>query len=208
MVRPLIRLDLGNVGLALLAGSTLNLGFIQLLANPLSEVASLSVPVLALQTTVVVAPLVIMLLVLLRHGPRLIEQGGRLGQRRGPWLQQLWLQQVGGFMVSAVGLVPYLVAAAMVASMTTRPEIDSLSELRFLLGNLNPQTVVFSLIKTALFAALTLGISLQQGARARRRGLSSIAGFSRAITITMALVLVLDLIWALLITPLVSGSAP
>lgn len=207
MVRPLIRLDLGNVSLALMAGATLSLGFIQLLAGPLESVANLSVQVLAMNTTVLVAPLVIILLVLLRHGPMLIRRGGLLAPRQGPWLQHLWFQQLVSFVTCTVGLLPYVLAAALVASMTTRPEIDSLNELRFLLGNLNPLMLAFSLLKTALFAAITLGISLQQGARARRRGLTSSAGFSRAITITMAVILALDLVWALVFTPLTNGSA-
>ena len=208
MVRRLIGLDLGNVSLALLSGATLSLGFIQLLAAPLEDMANLSVQALAVQTTVLLAPLAIILLMLLRDGPLLVKRGGRMGSHPDALWQRLWLQQVGGFMISAVALVPYQLAAAMVASMTTRPEIDSLNELRFLLGNLNPLALALSLLKTALFAAITLWISLQQGARARRRGLTSTAGFSRAITITMVLLLALDLIWAVVLTPLINGAAP
>lgn len=206
MVRRLTRLDLGNVGLALLSGATVSIGFIQLLSGSLDEVANISVQVLAVQTTTLLTPLMINLLLLLRDGPLLVRLGDRLARRPARWLRWLWWQQAGGFVLSAIALVPYLLAGALVASMSTRPELDSLTELRVLVGNLNPLMLGFSLLKTALFAAITLWITLQQGARAKRRGLAPTTGLSRAISITMALVLGLDLIWALTLSPLVSGG--
>ena len=68
MARQATRLDRGLVGLAMLAGASMSMGFIQLLAGPLEQVANLSVQVLALQTTAMAAPLVVSLLLLLREG--------------------------------------------------------------------------------------------------------------------------------------------
>jgi hypothetical protein len=207
MVSRLTRLDLGNAGLALLAGATLSMGFIQLLAGPLEQVATVSVQVLALQTTVLLAPLTISLLLLLRDGPLIVKLASRLARRPARWLRRLWLQQASGFILRAVALVPYVLVAALLAAITTRPELDSVTELQNLVGSLNPLTLGFSLIKTAVFAAMTLWITLQQAARAERRGLAPTAGLSRAITITMAVVLAVDLVWALTLTPLISGGA-
>jgi hypothetical protein len=204
MVNRLNRLDFGNVGLALLAGAAVSMGFIQLLAGPLEQVANLSVQVLSIRTTALVAPMLISLLLLLRDGPLMVKLGARFARRRASWLRQVWRQQAAGLILGALAQVPYMLAAALVAAMLTRPELDSLDELRFLVGNLDPLLLGFSLLKTALFAGLTLWIALDQGARARRLGLPPTAGLSRAISITLGVVLMLDLIWALLITPLIS----
>ena len=206
MVSRLARLDLGNTGLALLAGATLSMGFIQLLAGPLEQVANVSVQVLALQTTVLLSPLTISLLLLLRDGPLIVRLAARLARRPARWLRRLWLQQAGGFILRAVALLPYMLLAALLAAMTTRPELDSLTVLQDLVGNLNPLMLGFSLLKTAVFAGLTLWITLQQAARAQRRGLAPTMGLSRAITITLAVVLAVDLGWALTITPLINGG--
>jgi len=204
MVNRLNRLDFGNVGLALLAGAAVSMGFIQLLAGPLEQVANLSVQVLSIRTTALVAPVLISLLMLLRDGPLMVKLGARFARRRASWLRQVWRQQAAGLILGALAQVPYMLAAALVAAMLTRPELDSLDELRFLVGNLDPLLLGFSLLKTALFAGLTLWIALDQGARARRLELPQTAGLSRAISITLGVVLMLDLIWALLITPLIS----
>jgi hypothetical protein len=151
-----------------------------------------------------VAPVVISLLLLLRDGPLMIKLGARFARRRASWLRRIWRQQATGLICSALAQVPYMLAAALVAAMLTRPELDSLDELRFLVGNLDPLLLGVSLLKTALFAALTLWIALDQGARARRLGLAPTAGLSRAISVSLAVVLMLDLVWALLITPLIS----
>ena len=206
MVSRLARLDLGNTGLALLAGATLSMGFIQLLAGPLEQVANVSVQVLALQTTVLLSPLTISLLLLLRDGPLIVRLAARLARRPARWLRRLWLQQASGFILRAVALLPYMLLAALLAAMTTRPELDSLTVLQDLVGNLNPLMLGFSLLKTAVFAGLTLWITLQQAARAQRRGLAPTMGLSRAITITLAVVLAVDLGWALTITPLINGG--
>ena len=204
MVNRLNRLDFGNVGLALLAGAAVSMGFIQLLAGPLEQVANLSVQVLSIRTTALVAPVLISLLMLLRDGPLMVKLGARFARRRASWLRQVWRQQAAGLILGALAQVPYMLAAALVAATLTRPELDSLDELRFLVGNLDPLLLGFSLLKTALFAGLTLWIALDQGARARRLELPQTAGLSRAISITLGVVLMLDLIWALLITPLIS----
>jgi len=204
MVNRLNRLDFGNVALTLLAGAAVSMGFIQLLAGPLEQVANLSVQVLSIRTTALVAPVLISLLMLLRDGPLMVKLGARFARRRASWLRQVWRQQAAGLILGALAQVPYMLAAALVAAMLTRPELDSLDELRFLVGNLDPLLLGFSLLKTALFAGLTLWIALDQGARARRLELPQTAGLSRAISITLGVVLMLDLIWALLITPLIS----
>ena len=148
--------------------------------------------------------MLISLLLLLRDGPLMVKLGARFARRRSSWLRQVWRQQAGGLILGALAHLPYMLAAALVAAMLTRPELDSLDELRFLVGNLDPLLLGFSLMKTALFAGLTLWIALDQGARARRRGLPPTAGLSRAISVSLAVVLLLDLAWALLITPLIS----
>ena len=203
MVNRLNRLDFGNVGLALLAGAAVSMGFIQLLAGPLEQVANLSVQVLSIRTTALVAPVLISLL-LLGDGPLMVKLGARFSRRRASWLRQVWRQQAAGLILGALAHVPYMLAAALVAAMLTRPELNSLDELRFLVGNLDPLLLGFSLLKTALFAGLTLWIALDQGARTRRLGLPPTAGLSRAISVSLAVVLLLDLMWALLITPLIS----
>jgi hypothetical protein len=174
------------------------------LAGPLEQVANLSVQVLSIRTTALVAPVLISLLLLLRDGPLMVKLGARFARRRASWLRQVWRQQAAGLIFGALAQVPYMLAAALVAAMLTRPELDSLDELRFLVGNLDPLLLGFSLLKTALFAGLTLWIALDQGARTRRLGLPPTAGLSRAISVSLAVVLMLDLIWALLITPLIS----
>lgn len=204
MIRRLNRLDFGNVGLAMLAGAAVSMGFIQLLAGSLEQVANVSVQVLSVRTTTLVAPVLISLLLLLRDGPLMIRLGARFARRRAHRLRLVWRQQAGGLIFSALAQLPYMLAAALMAAMLTRPELDSLDELRFLVGNLDPLLLGFSLLKTAVFAGLTLWIALDQGARARRLELPQTAGLSRAISITLGVVLMLDLIWALLITPLIS----
>ena len=204
MIRRLNRLDFGNVGLAMLAGAAVSMGFIQLLAGSLEQVANVSVQVLSVRTTTLVAPVLISLLLLLRDGPLMIRLGARFARRRAHRLRLVWRQQAGGLIFSALAQLPYMLAAALMAAMLTRPELDSLDELRFLVGNLDPLLLGFSLLKTALFAGLTLWIALDQGARTRRLGLPPTAGLSRAISVSLAVVLMLDLIWALLITPLIS----
>jgi hypothetical protein len=161
--------------------------------------------VLSVRTTTLVAPVLISLLLLLRDGPLMIRLGARFARRRAHRVRLVWRQQAGGLIFSALAQLPYMLAAALMAAMLTRPELDSLDELRFLVGNLDPLLLGFSLLKTAVFAGLTLWIALDQGARARRRGLPPTAGLSRAISISLAVVLVLDLGWALLITPLIAG---
>ena len=82
MVNRLNRLDFGIVGLALLSGAAVSMGFIQLLAGPLEQVANLSVQVLSIRTTALVAPVTISLLLLLRDGPLMVKLGARFARRR------------------------------------------------------------------------------------------------------------------------------
>lgn len=199
------RLDFGTVGLCLLAGSLLSMGFIQLLAGPLEEMSTLSVQALAIQISALVAPLLISVLMVLRQGPRLVVLGARLAPRRGAWLLRFWLQQAPAVVIAAMGLVPYVLASALVAAMLTRPEVNSLAELTFLAGNLTPAILLLALLKTALFSALILGITLDQGARARRQQLPTIAALSRAISVSIAVVFCLDLAWAMACDPSLSG---
>ena len=199
------RLDLGIVGLTLLTGSALSMGFIQLMAGPLEEMSTLSVQALAIQISALAAPLLVSLLMVLRQGPRLVALGARLARRPAPLLLRLWLQQAPAVSITAMGLVPYLLAAALVAAMLTKPQMNSLAELKFLAGNLTPSLLVLALLKTALFSALILGITLDQGARTRRQNLPAIAALSRAISVSIAVVLGLDLAWALALDPSLTG---
>ncbi|MBU6355020.1 MAG: hypothetical protein KGQ81_08670 [Cyanobacteria bacterium REEB498] len=206
MAGQALRLDRGLVGLTLLAGAAMSMGFIQLLAGPLENVANLSVQVLAVQTTAMAAPLVITLLLLLREGPALVGLGTRLVHRQPRALVRRWRHQAVRLIPTAVALLPYLLAAAMVSATLTKPELSSLTELQFLAGNLSPGILVLSLLKTALFAGLVLWITLHQGRRARRLRLGGSAALSRAISLSIAVVLGLDLMWVLLLDPSVSGG--
>ena len=205
MAQQLGRLDMGSTGLAALAGASICMGLIQLLAEPLDQVATVDVQDVAVQTTMLAAPLIISLLLLLRDGPRMVRQGARLAQKQPRWRRQLWLELAWPVSLNMMALVPYVLAAALLAALATRPELDSISDLRLLLGSLNPRMLAFSVLKTALFALATLWIALQQGARAQRRGLTQTTGLTRAISITLAVVLSLDLVWALTVESIISN---
>lgn len=205
MAHTVGRLDLGSTALAGLAGAAISMGLIQLLAEPLEQVATVDVQELAVQTTVLAAPLIVCLLLLLRDGPHMVRQGARLADRQPRWLRQLWLAQAWPVSLNMMALVPYVLAAALAAAMATRPELDTISDLSLLVGSLNPLMLGFGLVKTVLFALATLWITVQQGARAARRGLPSTTGLSRAITITLAVLLVLNLAWALTADALISN---
>ena len=194
------RLDFGIVGLSLLAGGSTSMGFIQLLAAPLEGLASSNVQVLAVQTVAFVAPLMVSLLLLLRQAPQLVALGGRRSARR------LWLREWWGLTIAALALVPYLLAGALVAAMLTRPELNSVEELRFLVGQLNPSLLVLSLIKSAVFAAVILWISLDQGARAKQGGRGGSTAVTRSISLSIAVVLSLDLAWVLALEPTAGGG--
>jgi hypothetical protein len=167
--------------------------------------STLSVQSLAVQISALASPLLISLLMVLRQGPRLVALGARLARRPASLLLRLWLQQAPAVSITAMGLVPYQLAAALVAAMLTKPQVNSLAELKVLAGNLTPSLLVLALLKTALFSALILGITLDQGARARRQNLPNIAALSRAISVSIAVVLGLDLAWALALDPSLSG---
>ena len=128
MAGQALRLDRGLVGLTLLAGASMSMGFIQLLAGPLENAATISVQVLAVQTTAMAAPLVITLLLLLREGPALVALGTRLAHRPQRALLRRWLHQATRLIPAALALLPYLLTAAMVSAVspdwlmvTTRP---------------------------------------------------------------------------------------
>lgn len=205
MARTVGRLDCGSSGLAALAGAAISMGLIQLLAEPLDQVSTVDVQELAVQTTMLAAPLLISLLLLLRDGPRMVRQGARLAHRQSRWRRQLWLEHAWPVSLNMVALVPYVLAAALLAAMATRPELDSISDLSLLLGSLNPRMLAVSVLKTAVFALVTLWIALLQGAHAERRGLPSTAALSRAISTTLAVVLALDVIWALTVDSIISN---
>lgn len=206
MVSRLGRLDLGSAGLAALAGASICMGLIQLLAAPLDQVGTVNVQDVAVQTTLLVAPLLITLVLLLRDGPAMVNQGARLAHHHPRWMRLLWWQHAPTLGLNTISLLPYALAAALLAAMVTRPELDSIAEVSQTIGALDPLMLGFSLLKTAVFALASFWIALHQGARARRRGLAQAAGLSRAITITLAVVLLLDLAWALGLDPLIGGA--
>ena len=202
------RLDLGLVGLSLLAGGSTSMGFIQLLAAPLENLATSSVQVLAVQTEAFVAPLMVSLLLLLRQAPQLVNLGRHLSGRPHALRSHLWLREWRSLTLAAMALVPYLMAGALLAAMLTRPERNSLDELRDLVGHLNPAMLLLSLLKSAVFATVILWISLDQGARAWRGGRSSSTALSRTISLSIAVVLTLDLAWVLALEPTAGGGGP
>jgi hypothetical protein len=206
MAGQAVRLDRGLVGLTLLAGASMSMGFIQLLAGPLENAATISVQVLAVQTTAMAAPLVITLLLLLRDGPELVALGTRLAQRPPGALLRRWRHQAIRLVPAALGLLPYLLASAMVSATLTKPELSSVTELQFLAGNLNPGILALTLVKTALFSGLVLWITLAQGCRAQRLQMAPTAALSRAISLSIAVVLGMDLVWVLLLDPNLSGG--
>lgn len=195
------RLDIGIVGLSLLVGASSSMGFIQLLAAPLEDLPTSSVQLLAVQTEAFLAPLLVSLLLLLRQAPLLVTLGARLSRRPHARRWRFWLREWWGLTLTALALVPYLMAGSLVAAMLTRPELNSLEELRYLVGNLNPAMLLVSLFKTALFAAVILWISLDQGAKRLQRGQRGSTCLSRTIGLSIAVVLTLDLAWVLLLEP-------
>ncbi|MFM8260416.1 MAG: ABC transporter permease [Vulcanococcus sp.] len=200
------RLDLGIVGLSLLVGASSSMGFIQLLAAPLENLPTSSVQVLAVQTEAFLAPLLVSLLLLLRQAPMLVTLGARLSSRPDAQRWRLWLREWWGLTLTALALVPYLMAGALVAAMLTRPELNSLEELRYLVGQLSPAMLLVSLVKSALFAAVILWISLDQGARRWRTGRLGNSALSRTIGLSIAVVLTIDLAWVLLLEPSAGGG--
>mgnify|MGYP003335033599 FL=1 len=165
-----------------------------------------SVQVLAVQTTAMAAPLVITLLLLLRDGPELVALGTRLAQRPPGALLRRWRHQATRLVPAALALLPYLLASAMVSATLTKPELSSVTELQFLAGNLNPGILALTLVKTALFSGLVLWITLAQGCRAQRLQMAPTAALSRAISLSIAVVLGMDLVWVLLLDPNLSGG--
>jgi hypothetical protein len=200
------RLDSGIVGLSLLVGASSSMGFIQLLAAPLEDLPTSSVQVLAVQTEAFLAPLLVSLLLLLRQAPLLVSLGARLSGRSQARRWRLWLREWWGLTITAMALVPYLMAGSLVAAMLTRPELNSLEELRYLVGNLNPAMLLVGLIKSALFAAVILWISLDQGARCWQGAPEESSSLSRTIGLSIAVVLTLDLAWVLVLEPTAGGG--
>jgi len=85
-------------------------------------------------------------------------------------------------------------------------ELNSLEELRYLVGQLSPAMLLVSLVKSALFAAVILWISLDQGARRWRTGRLGNSALSRTIGLSIAVVLTIDLAWVLLLEPSAGGG--
>lgn len=202
------RLDFGIVGLSVLVGASCSTGFIQLLAAPLEDLPTSSVQVLAVQTAAFLAPLLVNLLLLLRQAPLLVNLGGRLSARPHARRWRLWVHQWWSLTLTAVALVPYLLAGALLAAVLSRPELSSLEELRDLVGHLNPTLLGISLIKSAVFAALILWISVDQGGRAWLRPEGGGMALPRTIGLSIAVVLILDLVWVLLMEPSVGVGVP
>lgn len=200
------QLNLSSVGLAALMGSALSLGLIQLLASPLEQVASVNVQNLAMQITLLLIPLLVSLLLVLRDGGVLVIQGGLLAKRHPRWLLRLWQLQAIPQALTGLVLGLYMLAAALVAATLTAPERNNLQELMQLLGSFEPMTFALVLLKTALFAVMTLAICLQQGARCKRQGLAAMTALTRAISLTVAVMLSLDLALVLMFDPLVAPS--
>lgn len=196
------QVDGASVGLAVLVGAAISLGLIELLTSPLEQIASVNTQILAVQTALLASPLLISMLLLLRDGGVLVGQGALLAARHPRWLRRLWLVQVVPLVLASLVLVLYLVAAAMVSATLTQPERNNIGELATLLGSLAPSSFALVLVKTAMFAAVTLWISLQQGARGQRQGLRPMAALSRAISLTMAVLLGLELALVLAFDPL------
>jgi hypothetical protein len=206
VVRPrlleLVRgLDRRSAGTVVLAGAGLSLGFIQLLATPLQDVTAFDVQVLAVRTTLYVAPLAVTLLQLLREGPLLIEEAAlvlRLG-RRG-W--RLGLPRVLAMALSSLVLVLYFEAAALVAAVITKPEADAVAELRFLMGGLDPLLFAVTLLKAGLFGTIAALLCIRQGVWFHGRRISEARAMSDAIVVTTAALLAIDLVWVLAADPL------
>ena len=200
------RLNLALVGLTLLAGVSMSMGFIQLLAEPLETLSNLSVQVLSLQATVLCTPLVISLLLVMREGPELVLCGHRLTRQTNLSTWRLWREHAPLLLVTALVLVPYLLAAALVGAALTKPQINGLQELQVLVGTLNPPILLGALFKTPIFAGLIAWIMLQQGAMAQRYNVPTTVALSRAICISIAIVLALNLSLALLFNPSLNGG--
>ena len=189
----------------MLAGAGLSLGFIQLLATPLQDVSALEVQVLAVRTTLFVAPLVVSVLQLLQQGPRLLEEAVLLRRlRRGAW--PLRLASIGGMALCSAVLMLYFEAAALAAAVLTRPESDALAELRHLIGNINPLLLVILLTKGALCGAIAALLTLRQGWRARQRHSGLAWRMADAILGTLTTLLVLDLTLVVVLDPLRFGG--
>lgn len=194
-------LDRRSAGTVVLAGAGLSLGFIQLLATPLQDVTALDVQVLAVRTTLYMAPLAVTVLQLLREGPLLIEEASvvaRLGGRG--W--RLRLPRVLAMALSTAVLVLYFQTAALVAAVVTKPEADAVGELRFLMGNLDPLLFVVTLIKAGLFGGIAALLCLRQGAWFRSHRKSEAQAMSEAIAVSTAALLAIDLVWVLAADPL------
>ena len=146
------------------------------------------------------------MLLLLRQAPLLVTLGARLSGQPQARRWRLWLREWWGLTLTALALVPYLMAGALVAVMLTRPELNSLEELRYLVGQLSPAMLLVSLVKSALFAAVILWISLDQGARRWRTGRLGNGALSRTIGLSIAVVLTIDLAWVLLLEPSAGGG--
>lgn len=185
----------------LLAGAALSLGFIQLLATPLQDVTAVDVQVLAARTSLYLAPLAVTVLQLLREGPLLIGDAG-LVARRGWRGWRLRLPRVLAMALASVVLTLYFVTAALLAAVVTKPEADTLGELRFLMGNLDPLLFLVSLLKAGLFGAIAALLCLQQGSRFRLRRTGAARAMSEAVVVTTASLLALDLAWVLATDPL------
>lgn len=197
-------LDRRTVTAAVLAGAGLAIGFIQLLATPLQDVSAVEVQVLAVRTTLFVAPLMVSMLQLLQQGPVLLEEAtlaARLHQ--AGW--RLWLSRMNGMALCSAVLMVYYQAASLMAAVLTQPETDALAELRHLCSNINPLLLLL-LFKGALFGAIAAGLTLQQGLRQRHSHHSPARRMADAVLLSITTLLIIDLTLVVVMDPLRFGA--
>ena len=197
----MLGLDRRSVSTASLAGASLSLGFIELLATPLQDVSELDVRQLAVRTTLFAAPIVVTLLQLLQQGPLLLAESRQL-QRLKARAWKLRLLRASGLALCSSVLVLYCVTASVVAALLTKPEADPLQEAILLIGSLDPRPFALMLLKTAVFAAIAALLCLRQGRRVARGRASAARAMSEAIMASTAVLLFLDLLLLLLFDPL------
>ena len=194
-----------TVSAAALAGAGLTIGFIQLLATPLQDVSAVEVQVLAVRTTLFVAPLTVSLLQLLQQGPLLLEEITLIaGLHQAGWGQRL--ARVGGMALCSTVLMLYFQASALFAAVLTRPEADAVAELRHLCGTINPVLLLVLLLKAALFGAIAAGLTLQQGLRELRQQRNPARRMADSVLISVTVLLIIDLGLVVVLDPLRIGA--
>jgi len=194
-----------TVSAAVLAGAGLAIGFIQLMATPLRDVSAVEVQVLAVRTTVFVAPLTVSLLQLLQQCPLLLEEADLVASSlQGGW--RLRLASVGGMALCSAILMLYFQAAALIAAVLSRPESDAVAELHHLSGTINPLLLLLLLLKAALFGAIAAGLTLQQGLRELRKQRYPARRMADSVLVSITVLLIIDLTLVVVLDPLRIGA--